>query len=63
MLSITSYALMRMNQRGVNEYVVKLVLAFGRKLYAKSAIHYVIGRKEIQAYAEREPLLRTLEGI
>ena len=54
---------MRMNQRGVNEYVVKLVLAFGRKLYAKSAIHYVIGRKELQAYAEREPLLRTLEGI
>lgn len=62
-LSITSHALTRMKQRGVSEHIVKLVLAFGRKLHIKGAVYYVIGRKEIKKYAEREPLLKTLEGL
>lgn len=62
-LSITSHAWVRMKQRGVSKYIVKLVLAFGRKLHAKGAVYYVIGRKEIQKYSDREPVLKKLEGI
>lgn len=59
---ITSHAQKRMKQRDVSEHMVKLVLAFGRKLYSKGAVYYVIGRQEIKKFAEREPCLKGLEG-
>lgn len=62
-LSITSHAEVRMKQRGISEYIVKLVLTFGRKLHVKGAVYYVIGRKEIQKHSDQEPMLKKLEGI
>lgn len=62
-LTITQHAYHRMMERGISEYALKTVLAFGRKHYCKGAIYYAVGRKEVKKYADREPLLRKLEGI
>ncbi|GGZ97346.1 hypothetical protein DC083_04920 [Ignatzschineria ureiclastica] len=62
-LAITQHAYQRMSARGINEYGLKTVLAFGRKIYLKGAVYYVLGRKEIQKYGDQEPILKKLEGI
>ncbi len=62
-LAITQHASQRMSARGINEYALKTVLAFGRKIYVKGAVYYVLGRKEIQKYGTQEPILKNMEGI
>lgn len=62
-LAITQHAQHRMMERGITEYGLKTVLAFGRKLYLRGAVYYVVGRKEVKKYGGREPLLKKLEGL
>lgn len=62
-ITITQHAQHRMTARGISEYALKTVLAFGRKLYLKGAVYYVLGRKEIEKYGEKEPILQQLEGV
>lgn len=61
--SISNHAEFRMNQRGICQESIELVLEFGRQIYARRAIFYVIGRKEIAKHADIEPKLKLLEGL
>lgn len=62
-LFITSHASKRMKQRGINELVIKIVLSFDRKVYVKGAVYYIIGKKEIKKFMDKEPLIKDLNGI
>ncbi len=62
-LAITQHAYHRMTARGISEYALKTVLAFGRKIYHKGAVYYVLGRKEVEKYGDQEPILKKLEGV
>lgn len=60
---ISTHAEFRMNQRGICQESIELVLEFGRQIYARRAIFYVVGKKEIARYSDREPKLKLLEGL
>lgn len=61
--SISNHAEFRMNQRGICQESIDLVLSFGRQIYARRAIFYVIGKKEITKHSNIEPKLKLLEGL
>ncbi len=60
---LTEHARKRMGQRGVKENAIKLALQFGRKIYSRRALFYVIGQKEITKHGEQYPALKVLEGL
>lgn len=60
---LTEHARKRMEQRGVKEDALKLTLQFGRKIYSRRALFYVIGHKEIKKHGEQYPRLKALEGL
>lgn len=60
---LTKHARKRMSQRGVKEDAIKLALQFGRKIYSRRALFYVIGQKEITKHGEQYPELKILEGL
>lgn len=60
---LTKHARKRMGQRGVKEGAVKLALQFGRKIYSRRALFFVIGHKEINKHCEQYPELKDLEGL
>ncbi|MCP8687133.1 DUF4258 domain-containing protein [Marinobacterium sedimentorum] len=62
-LEITEHAMKRMSQRGLGDDDVELTLRYGRKIHARRAVFYVIGRKEIARYCEQEPALKDLDGV
>lgn len=47
-LRFTRHAQLRMQQRGIRDRDVELVIRFGRRIYAKGLTYYVVGRKEMQ---------------
>ena len=44
-IHITKHAEVRMNKRGITRQMLELVLMFGRKIYARGVVFYVIGKK------------------
>lgn len=62
-LPLTDHAQMRMNQRGISETVVAMVLRYGRTVHARGATYRVIGHKEVSRFAERGINLRDADGI
>ena len=59
----TNHAKERMFARGFEANTIDIVLAFGRKIYSRGALFYVIGKKEIQRFQDKEPLIKHMEGI
>lgn len=45
---LTHHAQVRMQQRGIRDRDVELVIRFGRRIHAKGLTYYVVGRKEMQ---------------
>lgn len=62
-IHITKHAEVRMNKRGITRQMLELVLMFGRKIYARGVVFYVIGKKEIQRFHKKEAGLKNMEGI
>lgn len=62
-MSLTRHAISRMAQRGIKPKDVELVLDYGKEIYAKGAILYVLGSKEIKKYQKTEPALKNLKGL
>ncbi len=60
---ITKHAEVRMNKRGITRQMIELVLMFGRKIYARGVVFYVIGKREIQRFHDKEAALKNMEGI
>ena len=61
--AISHHAYKRMAQRGLSMEQVSLVLTYGRKVHARRAIFYVIGKKEVARLGHKLPELAALEGI
>lgn len=62
-ISLTNHAISRMAQRGIKLKDVELVLDYGREMYAKGAILYVLSKKEIEKHQKTEPKLKNLRGL
>lgn len=45
---LTRHAQLRMQQRGIRDRDVEMVISFGRRIHAKGLSYYVVGRKEMQ---------------
>lgn len=60
---ISQHADYRMSKRGIGSRDIELALQYGREIYAKSALFYVIGRKEVERYSDVCPVLREAEGV
>ena len=59
----TQHALLRMSQRGISTEQVLSVMAHGRKVHARGAVHYVFGKKEVQEFKEADIDFSDLDGI
>lgn len=62
-VNLTDHAVQRMSQRGIAKNDVELVMDYGKEIFAKGAVYYVIGKKEIKKYGKQEPRLKKLEGM
>jgi hypothetical protein len=60
---LTEHARKSIEQRGFKEDALKLAFQFGRKIYSRRALFYVIGHKEINKHSEQYPALKALEGL
>lgn len=58
----SQHALDRMNQRRLNDNQVALVHKYGREVFARDAVYHFVGRKEVEAFADRADL-SGVEGI
>ena len=56
-VNLTDHAVQRMSQRGIAKNDVELVMDYGKEIFAKGAVYYVIGKKEIKKYGKQEPRL------
>jgi hypothetical protein len=61
--ALTQHAQQRMNVRGFSSADVNQVLAYGRKVHARGAIIYAVGRKEIAICADYDIDLSNLDGL
>lgn len=61
--TFSHHAYKRMAQRGLNAEQVELVLSYGRRVQARRAVFYLIGKKEVAQLGEKMPELVALEGI
>ena len=62
-LNLTRHAWERMGRRGISPDVIQKVLSFGREVYDRGAIKYVVGKKEISYYACEGINLSKLNGM
>ncbi len=60
--AFSRHARKRMNQRRLSRAGIELVQEYGRVVYARGAQFCFIGRKEVEAYADRTDLTGA-EGI
>lgn len=61
--NLTEHAIQRMSQRGIKANDIELVMDYGKEIYAKGVIYYVLGKKEVKRYSKQVPRLKQLEGI
>ncbi len=62
-LALTKHAEKQMKRRGISSEAVQKVLDFGREVYARGAIIYVLGRKEIEHFKNIGINLIGLNGL
>lgn len=60
---LTRHAQLRMQQRGIRERDVEMVIRFGRRIHAKGLMYYVVGRKEMQHPSLKGRDLSRLSGL
>ena len=60
---MTPHAIQRMSQRGIRPELIEQVLRYGRLIYERGLQFRVIGRKEVDFFAERGINLRAAEGV
>lgn len=60
---LTHHAKLRMQQRGIREHDVEMVIRFGRRIHAKGLTYYVVGRKEMQHPALAGQDVARLSGL
>lgn len=61
---LTAHARVRARQRGIPEQVVRLVISYGRRRYARGAYHYFCGRREARRLAAQlGAVVERLQGI
>lgn len=60
---LTEHARQRMDQRGISEESIELILQYGRKIHSRRTLYHVIGRKEIQKLGIQHPELKALDGV
>ena len=64
LLPLTDHATTRMNQRGVREEHVRLVIAHGEETYRNGAIHYFVGERLVRDRMRRDGLdLRACKNL
>lgn len=54
----TDHCRQRMNQRGISRPVIEDVLQYGRELFWRGSVTYIVGSREVAFYAERGVDLR-----
>ena len=59
----TDHALLRMAQRGVSYAQVERVLQYGRKIYHRGALIFLVGKREIRRLAGFVDDIHELEGL
>ena len=59
----TTHARRRMDGRRINRKAVDSVLEFGRRVYTRGAVIYVVGRREVKMWEHRGVDLSSLEGV
>lgn len=62
-INLTHHAVSRMSQRGIGIHDIGLVLDYGREVFSKGVIYYVLSQKEIERHKKTEPKLKELRGI
>ena len=60
---LSAHAWMQMTSRAISAEAVDVALAYGRKVHARGARHYVMGRREIERARRNGLDLRRYEGI
>ena len=60
---ITKHAVVRMNKRGIIRHMIELVLMFGRNIYARDDVLYVMQERVVQRLHDKEEDLDQIEGI
>ncbi|WP_067521892.1 DUF4258 domain-containing protein [Endozoicomonas ascidiicola] len=63
LMNFSDHALKRMSQRGITTEAIELTIQFGRQVYGRGVKCYVIGRKEVELYANSCSEVRLAEGI
>ena len=61
--ALSDHAQRRMNARNLGLKAIKAALDFGRIVYTKGAIIYVIGKKEVRRFKRSGIDLRRFEGV
>ncbi len=62
-VSFTGHAEKRMQQRHISPRMIDLVLIYGRTIHSRGATYMVVGRKEVDAWAQKGVDLRAAEGL
>lgn len=60
---VTNHARQRVNDRRLPWDAVECAMAYGRALYARGAVIFAIGRKEVVRHLQRRVDLRAYEGV
>ncbi len=59
----TPHALKRLNARRITDYMVELILSYGRVFHANDAFVYFVGRKEVKKARQNGIDIRIVEGV
>lgn len=65
MMKLTQHAQTRMAQRGISFDDISLVLDYGKEMFTKGAIYYILTKKNIVKHQKSEPRLKfkKLSGL
>ncbi|MEF8701247.1 MAG: DUF4258 domain-containing protein [Candidatus Accumulibacter sp. UW20] len=61
--NLTNHAVIRMQQRAISRNAVDAALIYGRRIHAKGTTFCVVGRKEVQRFAQLGIALSAIEGV
>ena len=60
---LTRHAINKMHSRSISAFAVQKALEYGRVIHTRGAVHYAIGRKEVQRLGRAGIDLAGLEGL
>ena len=59
----TLHAIKRMNARGISQQAIQAVFRYGRKVFARGALIFTIGHKEVRRFIKQGIKLDDYAGI